>query len=69
MEWERLALDNPVSVPARSGLKSRSFKAEVKLKRLALPQQNNSSDCGCFLLTYIEVSPLHGHAPALRTAF
>ena len=56
MEWERLALDNPESVPARSGQQSRSFKSEVKLKRLALPQQNNSSDCGCFLLTYIEVN-------------
>ena len=57
MEWERLARDNPESVPARSGVPHRSFNPDfAKFKRLKLPLQNNSSDCGCFLLTYIEVS-------------
>ena len=56
MEWERLAQTNPESVPGRSGLPTRSFSAStVTVKKLLLPQQNNSSDCGCFLLTYLEV--------------
>ena len=56
MEWERLALSNPESVPALSGLRTRSFAQDrLTVKKLVLPQQNNSSDCGCFLLTYLEV--------------
>ena len=56
MEWERLALSNPESVPGRSGLRTRRFTAEtLTVRKLTLPQQNNSSDCGCFLLTYLEV--------------
>ena len=58
MEWERLALSNPESVPALSGLRTRSFAQDkLTVKKLTLPQQNNSSDCGCFLLTYLEVRP------------
>ena len=56
MEWERLAQSNPESVPARSGLRTRRFTPDtLTVKKLVLPQQNNSSDCGCFLLTYLEV--------------
>ena len=51
-------------MPARSGLRSRSFASDfLKFKRLTLPQQNNSSDCGCFLLTYIQVRASSLEAP------
>jgi Ulp1 family protease len=30
-------------------------KNVMPCKRMVLPQQNNCTDCGCFLLAYIEV--------------
>ncbi len=55
MEWEHRYNLDPTSVPGRSGQRTRVFdKVNMLCKRLAVPQQNNCSDCGCFLLTYIE---------------
>ena len=57
LEWERLAKVDENSVPARSGQPRRVFdKVAMPCKRASTPQQDNCSDCGCFLLIYIKVS-------------
>ena len=60
MEWERLYDTDPQgSVPGRSGAPRRVFDRDtMPCKKLSTPQQNNCSDCGCFLLSYIEARAL-----------
>jgi Ulp1 family protease len=57
LEWSR-----------RGGRAPRVFdKNSMPCRRMALPQQNNCTDCGCFLLAYIEVRAQRA-APAAAAA-
>jgi Ulp1 family protease len=49
LEWERHVKEKGATEALRP-----FDKNTMPCKRLALPQQSNCSDCGCFLLTYIE---------------
>jgi len=54
LEWERLAAKLG-TVAHASGEATRLFSPEdVPCKRLTPPQQNNCSDCGCFVLVFIK---------------
>ena len=68
LEWERLFAAEPEhSVPGRSGAPHRVFDRDtMPCKKLSTPQQNNCTDCGCFLLSYIEARACAAAAAATR---